>query len=82
MDENKENLGVIEKLALLADAMETIFPSGKQLVVFQLNQQDYKSVQTHFRTIDHHHKQFKIDMSGVEMVFILNESLTDETNIL
>ena len=82
MDENKESIGVIEKLAILADAMENIFPYGKPLAVFELSLNDYKSVQTHFRTIDHHHKQFKIDMSGVEMVFILNESLTDETNIL
>lgn len=80
MDENKNSIGIIEKLALLADAMEQIFPEGKPLAVFQLNQDEYKSVQNHFRTIDHHHKQFKIDMSGVEMVFILDESSKDETN--
>jgi hypothetical protein len=80
MEENQDSIGVIEKLALLADAMENIFPDGKPIVVFQLKQEDYKSVQTYFRTIDHHHKQFKIDMSGVEMVFILDELLKDETN--
>lgn len=80
MDENKNSIGIIEKLALLADAMEQIFPEGKPLAVFQLNQDEYKSVQSHFRTIDHHHKQFKIDMSGVEMVFILDESSKDETD--
>jgi hypothetical protein len=80
MDENKNSIGIIEKLALLADAMEQIFPEGKPLAVFQLNQDEYKSIQSHFRTIDHHHKQFKIDMSGVEMVFILDESSKDETD--
>lgn len=82
MEENKDGIGVIEKLAILADAMEQIFPEGKPLAVFQLKSQDYKLVQGHFRSIDHHHKQFKIDMSGVEMVFILDELLIDETDNL
>jgi hypothetical protein len=82
MDETKDGIGIIEKLAILADAMEQIFPEGKPLVVFQLNPQDFKSVLGHFRGIDHHHKQFKIDMSGVEMVFILDELLKDEIDNL
>jgi hypothetical protein len=82
MEENKDGIGIIEKLAILADAAEQIFPEGNPLIAFQLNSQDFKLVQDHFRTIDHHHTQFKIDMSGVEMFFILDESLINETDNL
>ena len=72
--------GIIEKLALISDAVETLFPDGKSAVVFQLNQDDFKKVQNNFRDIDRNHNQFKIDISGVEFIFLEETSLTDEIN--
>ena len=72
MAETKENvIGIMEKLALISDATLSMFPEGKSAMLFELNNEDFKKVLGHFRQIDQGHKKFKIDMSGVEMVFIL-----------
>jgi hypothetical protein len=73
MAENKDNnFGELEKLALIAESCQTIF-SGKATVVFELPKGEYTSVINHFREVDRQHKQFTIDISDTEFVFILNE---------
>lgn len=73
MAENKTtNPGDLEKLALIAESVQTIF-KGKATIVFELESDEYKSVINHFREIDRHHKQFSIDISGTEFHFLLNE---------
>lgn len=75
MDENKKSIdGVLENLALLTDGMQTLFPEGKIICVYELNEQDFKRVQSNFRKIDSIHKRFNIDISGVEHVFIQEDS--------
>jgi hypothetical protein len=75
MEENKNNdLGVLEKLALLADSFQDLF-KGQTMVVFELDKEEYNGVINHFREIDRHHKQFTIEISGIDFVFILK---TDE----
>lgn len=79
MAENKTSIdGIIEKLALISEAADEIFPNGRKAVVFELKLEDYKRVQNNFREVDHGHKQFKIDISGVEFIFLLDELLTGE----
>lgn len=76
MEEDKKSIGgVLENLALITDAMQTLFPEGKMICVFELNDEDFKKVQSNFRKIDRGHKKFSIDMSGVEHVFIHEESV-------
>ena len=65
---------VIENLALVTDAIQTMFPDGKIICVYELNDQDFKKVQENFRKIDNQHKRFSIDMSGLEHVFILENT--------
>jgi len=75
---NKSIDGVIEKLALLADGLQTLFPDGVMAVAMELKYDDYKKVQKNFRDVDRNFKQFKIDMSGVEFMFLLKDgSLSD-----
>jgi hypothetical protein len=75
MAENKNNdLGELEKLALIADSLQTMF-RGKSSVVLELNKDEYYKIITHFREVDRHHKQFTIDMSGTDFLFILNEDM-------
>ena len=87
MEETEENvIGIMEKLALISDATLSMFPEGKSAILFELNNEDFKKVLGHFRQIDQGHKKFKIDMSGVEMVFILEgyqyeDTKTDEKPI-
>ena len=74
MAENKNNtFGQIEKLALIAESVQTIF-SGKATIVFELPKGEYTSVINHFREVDRHHKQFSIDISGTDFHFILTEA--------
>ena len=73
MDENKNTpLGELEKLALIAESVQTIF-SGKATIVFELPIGEYTSVINHFREVDRQHKQFSIDISGTEFHFVLTE---------
>jgi hypothetical protein len=79
MAENQKSIdGIIEKLAMISDATDTLFPDGRKVVVFELKMVDFKKVQQNFRQVDQSHKQFKIDISGVEFIFLLDELLTDE----
>lgn len=66
------DIGDLEKLALIAESVQTIF-NGKGTIVFELEKDEYKNVISHFREIDRHHKQFSIDISGTEFHFILIE---------
>jgi len=79
MAENKKNTtDVIQELALVTDAIQTIFPSGKIICVYELNEEDFKKVQTNFRKIDHQYKKFSVDISGLEHVFIQEETIQVE----
>jgi hypothetical protein len=74
MEQNQETpLGELEKLALLADAVQDVFPKGQSIVVFELEKDEYTKMISHFREMDHHHKQFTIEISGVDFHFMLNE---------
>ena len=75
MDENQKSIdGVIEKLALIADGIETLFPESKTAIAIELNVEEFKKVQNNFRKIDHHHKQFMIEISNTQFMFLLGES--------
>lgn len=78
MGENQESTtNVIENLALITDAMQNMFPEGKIICVYELKDEDFKKVQENFRKIDHQHKRFSIDISGLEHVFIHENSQKD-----
>jgi hypothetical protein len=79
MGENQKSIdGIIEKLALVADGLQTLFPDGTMAIAMELKYDDYKKIQKNFRDVDRDFKQFKIDMSGVEFMFLLKDgSLSD-----
>jgi hypothetical protein len=79
MAEDQKSIdGIIEKLALISDASSQLFPDGRIAMVFELNESDFKRVQNNFREVDRNHKQFKIDISGIEFIFLLDALLSDE----
>jgi len=82
MEENKESIvGIMEKLAMITDATQSLFPDGKTAIVFELPEVDFKEVQKNFREIDSKYTKFKIDLSGVEIIFILENSYEEEKPI-
>jgi hypothetical protein len=77
MGEDQKSPDILESLAIITDAMQTLFPDGKMICVYELKEEDYKKVQQNFRKIDHYHNKFSLDMSGLEHVFVL-ENTFDE----
>ena len=72
----KNNEGVnrlIAELAVVADKLGDIFPGGKSVVVFSLNNQDLGNVKLQLNDFTPTN-QFKIDISGIEFIF-LNDAL-------
>ena len=75
MAENQKSIdGIIEKLAMIVDAADELFPDGKMLLAFELKETEFRKVQENFRDIDKAFKQFKIEMSGNDIMFLLDES--------
>lgn len=71
MAEDKVSVGgILEKLALITDACQNLFPKGNVIMVFELEDEDFVKIQQNFRQIDHYHKKFTINISDVELVFI------------
>ena len=78
MEKNTEApLGELEKLALLSDAITDLFPNYDRMMVFELDKPEYDKIMGHFREIDRHHKQFLIDISGVEFYFMLKKEAVE-----
>jgi hypothetical protein len=73
-EDKKNDLGELEKLALIADSLQTLF-RGRSSVALELNKEEYIKMINHFREIDRHHKQFTIDISGTNFLFILDEDM-------
>jgi hypothetical protein len=73
---------MMEKFALLADAMENIYPQGKGVVVFELNEDDFDLTQKEMLIPINVSSQFKVDISGTEFIFLKRELLNDETDTI
>lgn len=63
-----------QKLAEISDEMQKLFPNGRGVVVFELKLPDFLNIKKDFN-IEGEIKQFKIDISGTEIIFILDELL-------
>jgi hypothetical protein len=74
MGEDQKSPDILESLAIITDAMQTLFPEGKMICVYELKEEDYKKVQQNFRKIDHYHNKFSLDISGLEHVFVLENA--------
>lgn len=71
-ENSKDDIGELEKLALIADSLQSMF-KGKTMVVVESEKDEYKKMINHFREIDRHHKRFTIEISGTDFVFILDD---------
>jgi hypothetical protein len=77
MATNKEGVnGLIEKLAYISDDVGKIFPKSRSVVVFSLNNEDFdfcKNQVSNFTNTN----QLKIDISGIEFIFLRDELLNN-----
>jgi TATA-box binding protein (TBP) (component of TFIID and TFIIIB) len=80
MAKNKESVNeLIYKLANIADDLIKIYPSGKSVVVFSLSNDDFKNTKLQVNDFSNT-EQFKIDISGTEFIFLMDERLSDAVN--
>jgi len=75
MAENKEGIGILEKMALLSDAVENTFPNSKTAVVVEMNKKDFIMAKKDLLIPNEELKEFKVDISGTEFIFLFDESL-------
>lgn len=73
-------VGDLEKLALITDGIQNVFPDGVGAIVFELKPYDYYRVKNNFKELKTDDGRFKIDISGVEVIFILEGSMDVEIN--
>jgi hypothetical protein len=81
MEENQKSIdGVLEKLGVISEGLETLFPNGKISIALEVGISDFKKVQNNFREVDNGYKQFMVEISNTQFMFLLDESLNVETN--
>jgi hypothetical protein len=70
MATNKEGVnGLISRFAQLADDLGNIYPNSKSVVVFSLNDDDFSNTKIQLNDFSKT-EQFKIDISGIEFIFL------------
>lgn len=73
MGEIKESFdGYLEKLAIIADAVDDLY-IGKKTLVFELDREEFVKMRNILKTSDEDKDKFKIDISGIEFIYLLNE---------
>jgi len=73
MAENQKSVELLTKLAMITDAVQNTV-EGKASVIFEVNQQEYEKLYLQFEnSLTEDNKQFKIDISGTDFIFLLDE---------
>jgi hypothetical protein len=67
---NQSDLGVMNKLALVAEGIQNTIVKGKSTVIFELNEKDYKETINQLDYLDKNLDKFKIDISGIDFIFL------------
>ena len=76
MGENKKDVsGVIENIAFATDKLQSTYPNGKIAIIIELNPQKFIETQFDLDMYSESTNQFKIDISGVEVFFIKENTL-------
>ena len=76
MGENKKDFGVLSDLAEVADKLEKVY-RGRKTIIFELDKEEYQSTINMFREIDRKNDKFKVDISGIEFIYILNKEVDE-----
>lgn len=76
MGKNKEGInGIIQKLAMVSENLYDFLPEAKSVVVFSLNEKDFQMMKTQVNDFSSN-EQFKIDISGIEFIFLSDKLLS------
>lgn len=73
MAEINESTGeYLEKLALISEGIDVLH-GGKKAIVFELNKDEFIKVRDLLKTVPEDKTEFKIDISGIEFIYLLSE---------
>lgn len=70
MDENKKDFGILSDLADVADKLQSLH-DGRVAIIYELDRYDYDKAIRMFEKVDRKSDSFKIDISGVEFIYVL-----------
>jgi hypothetical protein len=76
MEKAKDNVnGLLTQFAMISESLGEVFPNGKSVVVFSLNEEDFNFTKAQVNNFDKNSTQFKVDISGIEFIFLKDELL-------
>jgi hypothetical protein len=76
MEKTKDDInGLLGQFALISNSLYDIFPNGKSVVVFSLNKEDFDYAKAQVNNLNKDNSQFKVDISGIEFIFLRDELL-------
>lgn len=82
MGENKDGFeNTLTNLALIVDGIQNLYPNSKSVLIYELRFSDFEYVKNNFRNSKIDENQVKIDISGTEIVFILENSYKFEEKV-
>lgn len=75
MGENQNSFeDTLGSLALIVEGVQKIYPESKSVIIYELNLFDFTYLKSNFKYIKIDENQIKIDISGTEIIFILENS--------
>ena len=73
MAENQEGVDeYLEKLALISEGIDQLHV-GTKAIIFDLPKEEFLKIRDSLKNISEDKNSFKIDISGVEFIYLLNE---------
>jgi hypothetical protein len=82
MATNKKSPEFLKKLAILTDEIQSSI-NAKSTLILELNQNNFRKLLLEFEDVpDPNQKEFKVEISGMDFIFLLDESLIDDTKNL
>ena len=73
METDKKSPELLNNLALLTDATQSI-TSGKVSIIFEVGREEFFNFYSMFeQNIGTENKQFKVEISGTDFIFLLDE---------
>ena len=65
-------MGDLEKMALVSDALEDLFPDSEIGVYVLLNKEEFRDKVSKLSDIKEDTDKYSINISGIDFIFILN----------
>lgn len=73
MAENTQSFdGYLEQLAIIAERVDILY-SGKKTVIFELGREEFVRMRNVLKGANENQDNFKIDISGIEFIYLLDE---------